>query len=217
MGGSSILKPEIACRRSESRSTNSVSATSRTCATVGIRVRKSIHACRSQILQLLSPLPLRPSLATILANQTGYIPKLQVPISSVVGHREHESSSIQNIRDELLGSSVKIECVEHWEEELQHDFETGDGRARLRHNENKALGGSLWLRVYGDFRLNLYQSGRIDEWLRLGIDGVAGKGVPDGCNGFSLLSDLFRFVELHVALQHSRLAVRIFFALLVLL
>ena len=71
--------------------------------------------------------------------------------------------------------------------------------------------------MYSDLRLNLYQSGRIDEWLRLGVDSVAGKCVLDGCNGLSLLGNLFRFVELDVALQHSWFAVRIFLALLVLL
>src|SRR5690348_2715458 len=123
MGGTSVLKPEIACRGSESSPTNSVPAASRAYTTVGVRARQSVHACSSQILQLLSPLPRRPSLATVFADQTSHIPKLQVSVSSVVGHRKHETSSIQNIRDKLFGSSVKVECVGHWEEELQDSLE----------------------------------------------------------------------------------------------
>lgn len=104
------------------------------------RIVHGIHPLARQLFQLLLPFPLRPRCTAFGENQIHHVENLQVAVSSVFWHGEHERSRVQDTRDQAPRTAVQAKSIPSREHKSEQHLEPIDGRGHFGHNEDEAFG-----------------------------------------------------------------------------
>ena len=122
-----------------------------------------VHTSSSSLLEFTSPLPFIPSRAQAVVDQAGDVKNLEITISLVSGHGEHERTLVQDAGDELSRSTVQSECVPSGEQEAQQHLKSANHGLCLGHDEDKSFRGGGWVGVDRNLTFNLQKRRGIDE------------------------------------------------------
>ena len=77
-------------------------------------------------------------------NEARNIKDFEVAIAAFLRQSKHQTSNIESVRDQSVGSSVQSEDVVKGKDESKHHFEASDCGVDFRHDEDKPFCRSLW-------------------------------------------------------------------------